>query len=559
MQITEERLRSLLVEGDFLSSDEFETAKEQSERHSWTVPQAVVELGYMSDAQVAQLMAEEFGFFYVDLAKEPVDTELLTSIPERVAKAQQAVLYKKEKDVVRIATPRVDNYEFFKLIEKRLLEPVQIDYTSAIGVEVALKKYQRDLLEQVKALLKTMKERERDEDVVKMVRLLLESAYEKRASDIHIEPEKNEVIVRFRIDGRMHDVLHYPIEYHEKVVFRVKILSRLRTDEHAQAQDGRFEIAIDGNDVNFRVSILPVTHGENIVMRLLSEGFQRLRLEDLGLQSDDLQRVKHAATLPHGMVLSTGPTGSGKTTTLYALLVILNQQDVNVMTIEDPVEYSVRGVRQIQVNARTNLTFETGLRSIVRQDPDIIMVGEIRDPQTAGIAINASLTGHLLLSTLHANDTAAAFPRLYEMGVEPFLIASSVNVIVAQRLVRRVCSHCVGSYSPDKEELLAIQGDRVLLDTVKHVSGKKDLKQIRLYKGKGCAVCSHTGYLGRMGVFEVMEVTEKIRPLIVNNASSDQIRDAAREEGMRTMLVDGVEKVFQGQTTIREVIRVTKT
>ncbi len=558
MHLKEERLRALLVEGDFLSSQEFDTAKDQSERHSWTIPQAITELGYMSDTQVGQLLAEELGYFYVDLTKEPVDVDLLTTLPERVAKEQEAIVYKQEKDLVRIATPLLDNYEFFKLVEKLLQKPVQVDYASSIGVQVALKKYQRDLIEQIKALLKTMKERERDEDVVKMVRLMLEAAYEKRASDIHIEPEKNEVIVRFRIDGRMHDVMHYPIEYHDKVVFRVKILSRLRTDEHAQAQDGRFEISMEGNDINFRVSILPVTHGENVVMRLLSEGFQRLRLEDLGLQSDDLQKVKHAASLPHGMILSSGPTGSGKTTSLYAIMVILNQPDVNVMTIEDPVEYDIRGVRQIQVNNRTNLTFEAGLRSIVRQDPDIIMVGEIRDPQTATIAINASLTGHLLLSTIHANDTAATFPRLYEMEVEPFLIASSVNVIIAQRLVRKICSHCVVSYAPDKEELLVISKDSGLAEVVKRVSGKKDPRHIRLYKGKGCTVCSHTGYVGRMGLFEVLEVTEKIRPLIVKNTSSDVIRQAARDQGMRTMLEDGVEKVFQGQTTMSEIIRVTK-
>ncbi len=558
MHLTEERLRTLLVEGDFLSSQEFDTAKDQSERHRWTIAQAVTELGYMSDTQVGQLLAEEFGFFYVDLTKEPVDIELLTMLPERVAKVQEAIIYKQEKDFIRVATPLVENYEFFKLVEKLLQKPVQVDYASSIGVQTALKKYQRDLIEQIKLLLKTMKERENDEDVVKMVRLLLEAAYEKRASDIHIEPEKNEVVVRLRIDGRMHDVLHYPIEYHDKVVFRVKILSRLRTDEHAQAQDGRFEISMEGSDINFRVSILPVTHGENVVMRLLSEGFQRLRLEDLGLQSDDLKKVKHAASLPHGMILSSGPTGSGKTTSLYAIMVILNQPDVNLMTIEDPVEYDIRGVRQIQVNNRTNLTFEAGLRSIVRQDPDIIMVGEIRDPQTATIAINASLTGHLLLSTIHANDSAATFPRLYEMDVEPFLIASSVNVIIAQRLVRKICSNCVGSYAPDKEEMLSMNQDENLLEIVKRVSGKKDVKQIRLYKGKGCAVCSHTGYVGRMGLFEVMEVTEKIRPLIVDNTSSDVIRDAAKEQGMRTMLEDGIEKVFQGQTTMSEIIRVTK-
>jgi len=559
MNLTEDRVRALFVEGKFLSSQEFDTAKEQSGRHHWTIPEAVVELGFMSDAQVGRLLAEEVGYLYVDLTKVPIEANLLTLLPERVAEKQEAIIYKEEKDHFKLATPRIDNYEFFKLVEKLLHKPVSIDYATSIGVKVALKKYQRDILAQIRTLLKVMKQRKNDEDVVKIVRLLLEGAYEKRASDIHIEPEKEEVTVRFRIDGRMHDVLHYPIEYHNKVVFRIKILSRLRTDEHAQAQDGRFSISVDTNDINFRVSILPVTHGENVVMRLLSEGFQRLRLEDLGLQDDDLQKVKHAASLPHGMMLSSGPTGSGKTTSLYAIMVILNQPDVNVMTIEDPVEYDIRGVRQIQVNNRTNLTFEAGLRSIVRQDPDIIMVGEIRDPETAKIGINAALTGHLLLSTIHANDTAATFPRLYEMEVEPFLIASSVNIIIAQRLVRKICSHCVVSYTPDKEEVLAIKRDLGIQEAVKRVSRKKEVKSIRLYKGKGCSVCTHTGFSGRMGLFEVLEVTEKIRPLIVKNTSSDVIRQAAKDQGMRTMLEDGVEKAFQGQTTMSEVIRVTKT
>lgn len=558
LYVTAERAEKLFVGGKFIKPQEFSLAKEKAATTAIPIPEAIVELGYLSDVQVGRLLAEEEDLLFVDLSKEQIESGVLATLPERVAVGQVSVVYKRTDKGIWMASANPDNYEFFKLVEKKFHLPVSVAYATPLGVKEALKGYQKDLILQMKNLLKQMEKTQHDEDIVQLVHIILASAYEGRASDVHIEPEEEEVVVRYRVDGSMHEIVRYPAAIHEKVVFRIKILARLRTDEHAQAQDGRFDIKLSAQPLNLRVSIIPITHGENVVLRLLSERFQRLRLEDLGLQSDDLDKIKRAAEMPHGMIIAAGPTGSGKTTTLYAIIHILNQPDINLMTIEDPVEYNIKGIRQIQVNPRTNLTFEAGLKSVVRQDPDVIMVGEIRDPETADIAVNAALTGHLLLSTLHANDAATTFPRLFEMSVEPFLIASSVNVVLAQRLVRKVCSNCVESYFLDEDEGKAIEHDKDLLQTVLRVGGEKTLKKLRFYRGKGCNVCHHIGYTGRIGIFEILEVTEELRPMIVNKASSDEIRNAAIKLGMRTMLEDGVVKVFQGQTTIAEIIRATK-
>ena len=389
----------------------------------------------------------------------------------------------------------------------------------------------------------------------------MEYAHDNRASDIHIEPLENSVSVRFRIDGILHEAVQYPHALHDKIIFRIKIMARLRTDEHAAAQDGRFDYKKEDARFDIRVSVAPITNGENVVMRLLAESSRRLSLEDLGLSGADLEKIKRASAKPYGMLLSVGPTGSGKTTSLYAILQILNKPEVNIMTIEDPVEYNMEHVQQMQVNSKKDLTFATGLRSIVRQDPDIIMVGEIRDNETADMAINASMTGHLLLSTLHANDAATAFPRLMDMGVEPFLAASSMNIIVAQRLVRKICEKCKRSYFLSKEELNVLKSEPRLSMYIKKISGKNDFSKIRFYKGEGknCKSCGNTGYSGRIGIFEVMEIIEELRPLITSKASSDIIDKKAKELGMTSMLFDGLTKVSQGVTTLEEIIRATKT
>ena len=383
--------------------------------------------------------------------------------------------------------------------------------------------------------------------ITDLVDLIVRKAWESAASDIHIDPQPNSVLIRYRIDGVLYDIFSLKKELHPLVITRIKVLSGLRTDEHFMAQDGRFKIAQESEEIDLRVSIIPTYHGENVVMRLLVGEARALNIEDLGFSERDLEILRRYIRKPYGMILATGPTGSGKTSTLYSILKILNSRQVSIVTIEDPIEYSVAGVTQIQANPQTNLTFAAGLRSIVRQDPNIIMVGEIRDEETSGIAINAAMTGHLLLSTLHTNDSATTLPRLLDMGAEPFLIASTVNVAIGQRLVRRLCEKCKSQYSLSREE-------RVSLSAV--IPNELLKKHKVFWKENGCAACNNTGYTKRSGIFEVMEVTEPIRKLIMRRANSDEIRVAARQGGMTTMLEDGFNKAVSGVTSIAELLRV---
>ena len=382
--------------------------------------------------------------------------------------------------------------------------------------------------------------------------MLVEYAYREQVSDIHIEPEEERSLVRFRIDGILHDVLLFPKNLHDRIITRIKVLSRLRTDEHLASQDGKMRIQMEEENLDIRVSILPIVDGEKIVLRLLASQSRQFSLTDLGMNETDLQKVTKAYGKSYGMILSTGPTGSGKSTSIYAILKILNIREKNITTIEDPVEYRIKGVNQIQVNPKTNLTFASGLRSILRQDPNIVMVGEIRDSETAGIAVNAALTGHLVLSTLHTNDAATALPRLIDMKVEPFLVASTINVIVAQRLVRKICDLCKTSVDTSFEEI----SKNLPLEMVKKHFGDK--KQLHIYQGAGCKVCHGTGYNGRIGLFEVLEINSDLKKLINTKADSDTILKKAQEAGMAIMFDDGLDKVVKGITTIEEVLRVTK-
>lgn len=385
--------------------------------------------------------------------------------------------------------------------------------------------------------------------VVELVDLLVEYAYLVRASDIHIHPEEEKVRIRFRVDGLLQDLfkeIGLRKEVHPEIVSRIKVLAGLRTDEHSAPQDGRFKIKIkDFGDVNVRVSIIPTNYGENAVLRVLAET-QSFNVEDLGFSPGDLKKIFTAMLKPYGMILANGPTGSGKTTTLYTILRRLNKPDVSIITIEDPIEYAIAGTTQIQINEQTGLSFASGLRSILRQDPNVIMVGEIRDEDTAGIAVNAALTGHLVLSTLHTNDAATTFPRLLDMGVPPFLVASTVNVAIGQRLVRKVCANCKIKKVLTNDELKSIS--EIIPDFSR--AGKT------FYEGKGCDDCGKTGYRGRIGVREVIEVNEAMRQLIMARANASQIKEAAIEAGMITMLRDGVEKAVRGLTSIQEVLRI---
>lgn len=384
--------------------------------------------------------------------------------------------------------------------------------------------------------------------VINLVDILLNKAYEAGASDVHLDPEEKALRARFRIDGILQDVYRFPKEVHNEIITRIKVLSGLRTDEHQATQDGR--LRFKGNDEKFvdvRVAIAPTYYGENCVMRLLSDHSGNFDLKMLGFSELNLSRVHEAIQKPHGLILTTGPTGSGKTTTLYMILKELNKPEISIVTIEDPIEYSLPGVDQIQVNTRTGLLFSTGLRSILRQDPNIVMVGEIRDGETANIAVNAAMTGHLVLSTLHTNDSAVTIPRLLDLGVEPFLIATTVNIAIAQRLVRTICEDCKVKRVLTDAELEALK---------KSIPAKALGDNKVFYKGEGCARCGTTGYKGRVGIHEVLVVDEVIRDLIMKRANADEIRKASIAQGMKTMLIDGVEKAIKGMTTIEEVLRV---
>lgn len=384
--------------------------------------------------------------------------------------------------------------------------------------------------------------------IIKIVDSFVGDAFLSRASDIHLDPYEDKLMARYRVDGVLHEIFTFPKEIHPEIISRIKVLSGLRTDEHQAAQDGRFRVKIqDGKAVDIRVSIAPTFYGENAVLRLLAEQAEAFTLDNLGFSEKDLPKVRRAIKKPYGMILATGPTGSGKTTTLYSIIKELNKPEISIITIEDPIEYSLGGVDQIQINPRTGLTFANGLRSILRQDPNIVMVGEIRDEETAGIAVNAALTGHLLLSTLHTNDAPTALPRLIDMKIEPFLIASTINIAIGQRLVRKICSSCKAERKLSGEEL----------KTLNAVLPPKLLAGQHVFSyGKGCNVCDSSGYRGRVGIYEVMEMDDELRAAIVRQTDASEIRRIALKNGMNTMIEDGFQKVLKGITTIEEILRV---
>ena len=509
--------------------------------------------------EVGQLISNSLHVRFVDLAKEQIKIEILKLLPEIVARKQKMVIFRHDAEGLKVAMNNPFDYNMIKMLEKKVGDKVIPYYATRHDIKNTFGLYRKAIQQEYantiqKHAVEAQGSRAEDVSVVRLVDDLFSYAYTNHASDIHIEPTAENVKIRFRIDGVLHDVLTLPKSILELIVTRLKILAKLRTDETRSAQDGKIVTKVEGDKVDIRVSIVPITQGEKVVMRLLASKGQQLDLTDLGMNSRDMEIVNRAILRPFGMLLVTGPTGSGKTTSLYALIRIINKREVNICTIEDPVEYDLDGINQIQVNSKTNLTFAAGLKSLLRQDPDIMMVGEIRDEETAGIAVNSAMTGHLVLSTLHTNDAATALPRLLDMSIEPFLIASTVNVIIAQRLIRRICLKCIISYTlTDKE----IDNLKKMVAIEKFLDLDK-LKDIRLYKGKGCDKCNNTGYTGRMGIFEVLEVDDNIRDLITAHADADKIKEQAQANGMITMLEDGFNKAVSGQTTLEEILRVTR-
>lgn len=553
---SDKKLFDFLQELEIVPQRTLELAYEDRES-SGSFYNSLTNKGLIADENLGKIIAEIYSLQLVQLSQVSIPEEVLRLIPEVVAKKQQAIAFKKDENGLHVGLSKPENVIFRDFLEKRSGLPVISYYTTPREIEKGLLLYTKDIEETFediisKSISSASASTSSEPPIITIVEQIITHAHRNSASDIHIEPLEKKSLVRFRIDGILHDVVSLPIDLHTKIVTRIKVLSKLRTDEHQSSQDGKLQIVVDGDHLDIRVSLVPITGGEKVVMRILSEKSRQFGLESLGLNNQNTQKIEKAYKKPHGMILSTGPTGSGKTTTLYAILKLLNERSINIMTIEDPVEYDLAGVNQIQVNNKTNLTFAAGLRSIVRQDPDVILVGEIRDEETASIAVNSAMTGHLVLSSLHTNDAATTLPRLIDMEIEPFLVASTVNIIVAQRLVRKIHQKCRVS-SEEKVDNLTDQLEPALVE--KLANGKDT---VRVYKGKGCEVCHGTGYEGRIGIFEIMTIDDELRDAIIAKKDASELKNIAVKNGMITMLEDGIEKVLHGVTTIEEVLRVTK-
>lgn len=565
MEMSDEQLYKTLDELGYLQPADLQRAKQRSETEHISLYDALLSNDVLSDQDLGKIIAYSVNLPFVSLAQLTIPDDILRITPEDVAQKYQAITFGIDDKGLKIVTARPGTTDLFEMLVKKAgVSSYRLFYATTRDIEDALKLYRKQLQATFEDLLSTKISGQAEPPIAKIVDTLIEYAYSSKASDIHIEPARTVSLVRFRIDGVLHDAIRLPKTLHDQVITRIKVLARLRTDEHFSAQDGRMRFMINENEeLDTRVSIVPVVTGEKAVLRLLSSHNRQFSLTDLGMSETDLAKVRKGFTRPYGMILATGPTGSGKTTTMYAILKILNTRDRNIATIEDPVEYELEGINQIQTNEKARLTFAQGLRSILRQDPNIIYVGEIRDDETADIALNSAMTGHLVLSTLHTNDAATTLPRLREMGIEAFLVASTVNVIIAQRLIRKICDSCKVSFELTQttkgwlgEEKIAAQLTTVSPTIIAKYLGSN--KSVRVYQGKGCAVCHNTGYLGRVGAFEVLEVTPKIEELIVAKAGSEAINQQAIKDGMTTMLEDGMSKVQRGITTIEEVLRATR-
>lgn len=553
MVITDEQLKALVIKNKLIDQKGLDKILEYAKNSDVTLADALRENNLVTDENLGLLIADFLKLPFIILTKTSIAPEVFRIIPERIARKYKMIAFARSKEGVKVAMSDPRNTELLQLLSKKTGERTFIYYATERDISNTLQIYRKDLQKTFDELTQKIVGRaNEDAPITKIVDMLISYAYQDKSSDIHIEPQEKSSLFRFRIDGVLHDVLVLPKDLHDRVVSRIKVLSRLRTDEHLTAQDGKMRIKLEEETIDIRVSIVPIADGEKVVLRLLSSQSRQYSLIDLGMQPADLDKVTRAFNKSYGMVLSTGPTGSGKSTTIYAILKIINTRDKNITTIEDPVEYKIKGVNQIQANTKTNLTFAAGLRSVLRQDPNVIFVGEIRDMETAGIAVNAALTGHLVLSTLHTNDAATTLPRLTDMKVEPFLVASTVNVIIAQRLIRKICDMCRTSIDTSQTELLK----NIPPDMIKKHFGIK--KEVVIYKGSGCKVCHFTGYSGRVGLFEVLEVSNRIRKLIIEKTNSEIIAKQAIEDGMSTMLDDGLVKVIKGITSMEEVLRVTK-
>lgn len=580
MQINEEQLKKFILDSGLVNREDLDTAVKEAKEKKQKLGNILLSSGKLSETDLRRTEAFVLGIPFVSLTNEKIDFEILSLIPEPIARNYNVIAYKKSNDSLEVAMMDVEDMPVIDSIKKRLGLKILPRLTDTVSIKSALVQYRKSLQVEFDSIIQKesasinannnkeegektvveLKEMAEDLPVVKIVDSLVFHAILQNASDIHIEPGEKDLTIRYRIDGILHDAMVLDKKAGSGITARIKVLSNLKLDEKRLPQDGRFKIEQNGEKVSFRVSTLPTFFGEKTVIRILKESAHGFSLELLGFHGEGLERIHDSLKQKTGMVLATGPTGSGKTTTLYTMLDILNKPEVNISTVEDPIEYQMPRVNQTQVKSEIGLTFANGLRSLLRQDPDIVMVGEIRDRETAGLAINASLTGHLVLSTIHTNSAAGAIPRLIDMGVEPFLIVSTVKTIIAQRLIRRLL--------PTKEKYFLsaaeIKNLSRLVDLdhmlemlkVEKLVGEKDVwEKISFFKAVKTSD-SDDGYAGRVGIHEVLKVTSTIRELILKGASQDDIEKQAKKEGMMTMIEDGIFQAVLGTTTLEEVFRV---
>ncbi|MFA4936713.1 MAG: ATPase, T2SS/T4P/T4SS family [Patescibacteria group bacterium] len=573
--LNQDKITQALQASSVLTEEQSKRIQAEAKNKKFLLEEYLLTNNIISENKLYELVANQIKIPFIDLKNTVIRKDILLAIPEPIAQTHGIIAFDKTKDAIKIATIDPDDLQTFEFIEKKFNIKLEIHLTTPSSIKEVIKQYHKSLRAEFEALTheeisseeasgEKLEQLAEDVPVVRMVDTLLEYAIFERASDIHIEPSETDVIVRYRIDGVLHDVMTLPKNVQAGLTARIKILSNLKLDEHRLPQDGRFKIKTSEYEVSFRVSIIPVFTGEKIVMRLLHESAQVLTLEQLGFQNHPLETIKRNIEKPHGMILVTGPTGSGKTTTLYSIMHMLNKPEVNISTIEDPIEYRMPRINQSQVSPRIGFSFANGLRSLLRQDPDIIMVGEIRDTETAEIAIHSAMTGHLVLSTLHTNDAIGTLPRLSQMGIPSFLISSTVNIVVGQRLVRKLCPNCMTPYHLSKTNIddlgKKINTDKLLQTLIKFkiIKSNEGIDKISFYKAVGCKQCGQDGYKGRLGIYEILEVSPEIADLILNKSSSDKIEEQAIDQGMIPMFYDGIIKAIKGSTSLEEIIRVTK-
>ena len=580
MRVENQQLKAFLLDSGLVTEIQIKKAEAEANKTKQKLGDVLIKQGSIKPEELVKLQAYILGIPFVNLEKEIIPKETLNIIPEAIAQKHNIVVFKKTGGNLEVAMLDPDDLQTIEFIKKKSNLRILPRLTNEASITNVLRQYQKSLQAEFGDIIdkkdlavssvnkeeeasgEDLKKAAEELPVVRIVDTLLKHAILQKASDIHIEPMEKEVMVRYRLDGILHDVMTLPKQISVGLAARIKILSNLKIDEHRLPQDGRFKIETEEYKISFRVSILPVYEGEKIVMRLLPEDSKGFTLESLGFWTGQLEVVYRNIKKPNGLFLVTGPTGCGKTTTLYTMMDILNKPEVNISTVEDPIEYQMPRINQTQVNPKIGLSFANGLRSLLRQDPDIIMVGEIRDNETASLAINAALTGHLVLSTLHTNSAAGALPRLIDMEVEPFLISSTTNCIIAQRLVRtlhlesREKYHLTEAEIKSLSEQMDLESILSVLKKEKIVEAKATFKTIIFYRAKASNEAPD-GYKGRIGIHEVLEVTPEIRNMIIKGATADEIEKQAKEQGMTTMLEDGFIKAAQGITSIEEILRVT--